>query len=215
LLPEGLSRILEQPVFVWSLSTNMRNLAADLPVHEQTPLLVLESAETYIDETVAQIGLFKEKHPTGRVAVLTDTRRAEDTLRAFQAGANVYLSSSVAPDAFVKALELVMLGETIMPTELLSLRDKTGPMSKDLQFDRCRKLRHRQQHRAKTVRGCRYGEQHILRYLVEGASNKTIAGRMNIAEATVKGPRQGDPAQDRSRQPTQAAIWAINNGARG
>jgi len=41
-------------------------------------------------------------------------------LAAFQAGANAYFLKVVASDAFIKALELVAIGETIVPPELAS-----------------------------------------------------------------------------------------------
>jgi DNA-binding NarL/FixJ family response regulator len=40
---------------------------------------------------------------------------------AFSAGANAYLISVAASDVFIKSLELVMLGETILPPSVLSL----------------------------------------------------------------------------------------------
>ena len=43
-------------------------------------------------------------------------------------------------------------------------------------------------------------EQVILRCITEGASNKCIARTMDITEATVKTPRQGDSSQDPSEK---------------
>ena len=65
------------------------------------------------DDTTKQIALFKEKHGGGRLAVLADHYQLSDVVSAFRAGANAYFSKVTTCDAFVKSLELVMLGERL------------------------------------------------------------------------------------------------------
>lgn len=211
LLREGLSRILEAAGFrIVGCATDVANLTMETCAPQQPLLLVLESSE--IDgEITDQIALFKERHPAARVAVIADKRRADQMLGAFQAGANVYLSRSIGPEAFIKTLELVMLGETIVPAELLSYSPVVvpdpddGPIPSPLEItpppispgEACLRLSSR--------------EDCILRYLIEGASNKIIARRMNIAEATVKAHIKAILRKIRVNNRTQAAIWAVNN----
>ena len=52
----------------------------------------------------------------------------------------------------------------------------------------------------------------ILRCLVEGESNKVIARKMKIADATVKVHVKTILRKIRVDNRTQAAIWAIRNG---
>src|SRR5262249_30127884 len=54
-------------------------------------------------------------------------------------------------------------------------------------------------------------EMVILRGLVRGDSNKAIARRMLIAEATVKVHVKAILSKIKVRNRTQAAIWAMNN----
>src|SRR5260370_26916376 len=68
-----------------------------------------------------QVALFRERHLTGRVAVLADRYEPSDVLSAFKAGANAYFDESTTYDAFLKSLELLMLGETLMPAGVLPL----------------------------------------------------------------------------------------------
>jgi two-component system nitrate/nitrite response regulator NarL len=55
-------------------------------------------------------------------------------------------------------------------------------------------------------------QQSILRCLIQGDSNKTIARKMAIAEATVKVHVKAILRRIRVHNRTQAAIWAMSNG---
>src|SRR6476619_8470323 len=56
-------------------------------------------------------------------------------------------------------------------------------------------------------------EKSILRCLIAGDSNKGIARKIDIAEATVKVHVKGILRKIRVQNRTQAAIWAMNHGA--
>ena len=56
-------------------------------------------------------------------------------------------------------------------------------------------------------------EKTILRCLVEGDTNKSIARKIDIAEATVKVHVKAILRKIRVQNRTQAAIWAMNNGS--
>jgi len=56
-------------------------------------------------------------------------------------------------------------------------------------------------------------EAAIMRALVQGASNKVIAFRLNITEATVKVHVKGILRKIQVKNRTQAAIWALHHQA--
>ena len=58
-------------------------------------------------------------------------------------------------------------------------------------------------------------EKLILRCLIEGDSNKCIARKIDIAEATVKVHVKAILRKIRVQNRTQAAIWAMNNESLG
>jgi two-component system nitrate/nitrite response regulator NarL len=213
LLREGLARILAAAGFriVFSVS-NVRELVwASLSTHQST-LLVID-AEDDQDAAVTQIRLFKEQHPSGRVAVLTDHYRPRDIVAAFQAGANVSFAKFVNCNAFTKALELVMLGETILPPELLLFienrrEDQDYPL---VQTGRASSADALPNAIADTPPRLSIREKCILRCIVDGDSNKLIARKMAIAEATVKVHVKAILRKIRIHNRTQAAIWAMNN----
>jgi two-component system, NarL family, nitrate/nitrite response regulator NarL len=64
----------------------------------------------------------------------------------------------------------------------------------------------------KSLRGLSPREQEILQALVTGASNKMIAIRLGITEATVKVHLKTLLRKIDVNNRTQAAIWAMNNG---
>jgi two-component system, NarL family, nitrate/nitrite response regulator NarL len=113
-------------------------------------------------------------------------------------------------EAFVKALELVMLGETILPLELLSFFRKTLSAEAQLKttqdvvgiapgFPPVKK---------DDLPSLSFRETCILRCIVDGASNKIIARKLDITEATVKVHVKAILRKIRVHNRTQAAIWA-------
>jgi two-component system nitrate/nitrite response regulator NarL len=56
-------------------------------------------------------------------------------------------------------------------------------------------------------------EKAILSCLIEGDSNKCVARKINIAEATVKVHVKAILRKIRVQNRTQAAIWGMNNGS--
>src|ERR1700730_11083163 len=215
LLREGLARILGAANFrvVASVPNVCDVLATSLSRHRSI-LLIIDSGDDP-DAAVTQMGLFKEQHPSGRIAVLTGHYRLTEMVAAFQAGANVYFAKLMNCNGFMKALELVMLGETILPPELLSFigdredvqechpvipeRERIGDMLPSTELDDVPRL---------SVR-----EKCILRCIVEGDSNKIIARKISIAEATVKVHVKAILRKIRIHNRTQAAIWAMNNSS--
>jgi two-component system nitrate/nitrite response regulator NarL len=56
-------------------------------------------------------------------------------------------------------------------------------------------------------------EKSILRHLINGDSNKCIARKIDITEATVKVHVKAILRKIRVQNRTQAAIWGMNNGS--
>ena len=244
LLREGLAHILDCADFevLASASYLDASIAASLP-HHQTILLIIE-ASSDIDSTIRQIESFKERCPAGRVVVLAHLLKLPEMVMAFTAGANAYLVSITTSAVFIKYIELVMLGETILPPSLLNLlysnentsddgNDKLdhqgsgkqapedphtngkGDPSDDNDSDEDLEAIERTQSMVQGTGGPRLSARQrlILRYLIEGDSNKTIARKIHITEATVKVHVKAILRKIRVHNRTQAAIWAMNNGS--
>ncbi len=215
LLREGLAPALVAAEFrILASASHVRDFA-QIQLAQDQPLLLIVDAGEDPEGAIAQIELFKERHPSGRVAVLADHYCQSDLVSAYRAGANAYFLNAMSCGAFIKAIELVMLGETILPPELLSFigdgdehrehsptainRVISADSSPPIGIDAVPRLSPR--------------EKCILRCVIEGDSNKAIARKISIAEATVKVHVKAILRKIRLNNRTQAAIWAINNSS--
>src|SRR5437660_4012982 len=87
LLREGLARILTtRPFRMLHSAASMDD--AFLRRLSQRRFMLLVIAVSDPDATAMQIALFKEKQPSGRVAVVADQYQLDAVLSAFRAGAN-------------------------------------------------------------------------------------------------------------------------------
>src|SRR3984893_13436694 len=210
LLREGLARILTtRPFRMLHSAASMDDAFLRRLSQPRSMLLVIGVSDP--DATAMQIALFKEKQPSGRVAVLADHYNLDAVLSAFRAGANAYFVKVTTCSALIKSLELVMLGETIVPTEILPfiLAHKDDAIDLEVGADaEVLPIAQPSGFRALSIQ-----EKRILRYLVDGSSNKVIARKIDIAEATVKVHVKAILRKIRVQNRTQAAVWAINNSS--
>ena len=175
----------------------------------ENPLLVVGAGHDP-QTAISEIALFKEKCPSGRVAVVARCFGINESLAAFRAGANACFLESTDAVSFVRSLQLLMLGQTIMPAEIFSSffaleRDPepapderaSGAAIKEIAALRGSGRPHLSPQ-----------ERRVLQFLVEGASNKVIARNTESAEATVKIHVKSIFRKIRVQNRTQAAIWA-------
>jgi two-component system, NarL family, nitrate/nitrite response regulator NarL len=219
LLREGLARILGEVDFRVAASAPCVDDGILLAAPQDRPLLLIIDAGDDLRGVVPQVTLFKERRPNGRVVILADHDRPGDLLLAFQAGANAYFIKIAPCNALLKYLELVMLGETILPAKMLSLiLDHTddnqdnhphGVLVPDARTSPEEYL----EADIPDMPRLSDRERSILRYLIEGESNKAIARKIDIAEATVKVHVKAILRKIRVQNRTQAAIWAMSNAS--
>jgi two-component system nitrate/nitrite response regulator NarL len=216
LFREGLAQILDHAGFRIIAS---RPSVADLPDGHRSPpkpVLLIVDAGSDPNLAIREIELFKKRNQLeARIAVMADCVKLDDAISAFRAGASAYLVKNSTGDMFVKFLDLVMRGETILLAGLLSStvdldddQDDTPPPIKttgnsvlllDTDSTGTPELSAR--------------EKCILQCLIMGDSNKAIARKINIAEATVKVHIKAILRKIRVQNRTQAAIWAVNHAS--
>jgi DNA-binding NarL/FixJ family response regulator len=214
LIREGIAKILR--------AANLRIAASlsradDLPPNKLQPhqllFLIVYTGDDF-DVVLEQIELLRDGHPKGRIAIVADHHRLDDMVSAFRAGANGYLVDVMTCDLFIKSVELVAMGETIFPPAFLSFaldpeNDRVGKAV--LRDENAQAMLFRTKDRIAPQLSPR--EQSILQCLIEGDSNKCIARRIDIAEATVKVHVKAILRKIRVQNRTQAAIWGMNNGS--
>jgi two-component system, NarL family, nitrate/nitrite response regulator NarL len=198
---EGLKRILNAAGFrIVGSATRVNDLLLGGPELQSQPILLVINARNDLRSAVRHIELFKERHESGRVVVLADPGQQNEIPAVFRAGANGYLFLGPSLEPFIKALDLVMLGETVLPKAILPLilerEDEVVPATAPETF-------------APQLSG---RERSILRLLAEGLANKVIASKAGISEATVKVHVKSILFKIGAVNRTQAAMWAMNNG---
>jgi DNA-binding NarL/FixJ family response regulator len=214
LLREGLAGILRSANFriLASVSCADDLLPSKPQLHE--PLFLVVHTGDDFGAAVEQIELFRDQHPGRRIAIVADHYHLGDLVSAFRAGANGYFFDFTACDVFIKSIELVMMGETIFPPGFLSfvLDPEGAPLGEAAPRD--------ENNQAMLVRTKNTLVPHlstrenlILRCLIEGESNKCIARKIDITEATVKVHVKAILRKIRVQNRTQAAVWGMNNGS--
>jgi two-component system nitrate/nitrite response regulator NarL len=212
LLREGIAKILR--------SANFRIVASvacadDLPgkVQAEHPLFLIVHTGEDFDFVAGQIEFFRHNYPDGRIAVVADRYRPDELVSAFRIGANGCFVDVMTCDVFIRSLELVMMGETVLPPAFLSY---VVGSEQDRARDRSPGEDEKEPIVAAEIEEpapqLSPRETLILRCLIEGDSNKSIARKMDIAEATVKVHVKAILRKIRVHNRTQAAIWGMNNG---
>ena len=112
LLREGLAGILHSADFriLASVSRADDLLASKLQQQQQQLFIVVHTGDDFA-AAIEQIELFREQHPGGRIAVVADHYRLDELVSALRAGANGYFADVMTCDAFIKSMELPMMGE--------------------------------------------------------------------------------------------------------
>ena len=214
LLREGLARILRSASFriLASVSCADDLVPSKLQLHQ--PLFLVIHTGDDCDAAVERVKLFRNQYPGGRIAIVADHYRLSELVSAFRAGANGYFVDVMACDVFIKSIELVMMGETVFPPAFLSFvldpeRNRLGQAAPRHENDQA--ILVGTENTLAPQLSTR--EKSILRCLIEGDSNKCIARKIDIAEATVKVHVKSILRKIRVQNRTQAAIWGMNNGS--
>lgn len=205
LFREGLKLLLKESAFEIVREIPHISLLQDGELETDRPALILMAIQDELEtgsEEEAELGRICRLTGDTRVVVLSDALSLGQLKSAMKLGAAGYLLRDIAPDALAQSLLLVMLGEKVLPTDLvqilldgseLRVPANGGPITADLSPS----------------------ERRILSRLAHGRPNKVIANEMHISEGTVKVHIKAVFKKIRVRNRTEAAVWALNHGLDG
>jgi two-component system, NarL family, nitrate/nitrite response regulator NarL len=220
LFREGLIRILGAENFqILSAAACIDRPSLEKLSDHESVLAILDASEG-LNAALEQIELIRRLCPTWRIAVLDTNDQLSNAVSMYRAGASAYFVKIASPAALVKSLELVMLGETIVPAAFI-------PFILCREFHDESDVSHHVARRsadgadlqeelpatgegAAAMRQLSPREKTILRYIIEGCSNKVIARKIAISEATVKVHVKSILRKVRVHSRTQAAIWGLS-----
>jgi len=216
MLREGLKHILSSTRFkLHSEGTTRDEIILDQDVPSSSFLVILD-ANLFPSRLTHGILSIKEQYPHARVVILADSFNLDDMKSAFQSGADGYCLASTGCEALIKYLDLVMLGEVVFPSAaFLSAisdtrceADAKEPLAITVLPPHTPLVLETHDSPIRTLSS---RESEILQCLMQGAPNKVIARKLDVAEATVKVHIKAILRKIRVANRTQAAMWAVNH----
>lgn len=123
-----------------------------------------------------------------------------------EAGVDGFCLAAIAPDVLIKSLELVMLGERVLPFGLIRSLIVEAVQADDQRLHDNRVAEGKLADLKASKLSVR--EVEILGRLREGESNKAIARKLDITEATIKVHVKAIMRKIGASNRTQAAMWA-------
>lgn len=172
--------------------------AGDAPA----PALIVYVSSGVIEETARAVDALLGAYDAARLLLLSATMSVEELGACLRMGARGYLLNTISKDALIHSLALIGLGETVFPSDLAhALMSGGEPLADTAESRKLADL---------TLR-----EGDILKCLTEGLSNKQIARRLGIREATVKIHVKSLIGKLGVANRTQAALWGVRAGVRG
>jgi two-component system nitrate/nitrite response regulator NarL len=207
LLRIGLETVLIDGGFnVWHEAIDDASILPE--VQDEAHALFLIDGESHSDAAISMINRIKTRFPDARIVVLAEKFEATAISAAWKAGAHGFCLTNSRREILVGSLELVMLGETVLPSAFVlsmtgSHADHAAPSPEESVE---RSEAYRLSGRRLSVR-----EAQILEYLRQGAPNKVIARQLNLSESTVKVHVKAILKKVGACNRTQAALWATNH----
>ena len=204
----GLTHLLEGTCFaIASTASDPGSFSHLYP--DATPTLVIVDGSDGVNSLAETVTTLKGQYPQARIALIADGSDLSSVKLARSAGVDGFCWSAGGREVLIRSLELVMLGEAVLPTRLMTLLLDMIPVSGELEA----------QDKAGVGRGWSDArlpklstrEAEILHCLTEGAPNKIIARKLDVAEATVKVHIKAILRKIGAANRTQAAMWATTH----
>jgi two-component system, NarL family, nitrate/nitrite response regulator NarL len=197
---EGVRLLLEKTIFKPHTHSMEEG---DITIDIEPDILILFGRDKL--ELSAQIGRLRLHFSEAKIVILTDDGDFKLIASAMDAGASAILLTSISAEDLIKALNAVVADNIFV---IDSRMWPAGTASEEgWQPDWIDSERANRQNQSLSLR-----EVEILGRILEGDSNKQIARRLDIAEATVKAHMKTVLRKIGVSNRTQAAIWAMNNG---
>lgn len=191
----------------------------DIPLEKisGTPLFIVGGrTPCHLADNVRSI---KECHYFSRIVAIGGRSEPEVVLMALEAGAGGYLHEEMTSETLIMALELVLRGETVLPSVVLNslaeyvsaksqagVADASRRNGADLPFISLEQIKQNDP-------GLSTRQTAILQALIDGTPNKMIAHQLRLSEATVKLHVKAVLRKINVRNRTQAAVWAVKQAS--
>jgi DNA-binding NarL/FixJ family response regulator len=241
LLREGLAAILRSADFRILASVSCADDLAPCKIRSQQSLFLFVHTGNSFETVLTQIQYLRNEHPRARIVIVADRYRLAELVDAIRAGANGYfvdILTSVfirslelltftqrAPAflSFVLGPEGTEVGEHVTPND--HNHEVSGTLAEDRRAPHLaggpvgEQVRHNEKRLEIPITPAEDNpypqlserQKSILRCLVQGDSNKSIARKLEITQETVKVHVKAILRKIQVQNRTQAAVWGMNN----
>jgi two-component system nitrate/nitrite response regulator NarL len=208
LLRSGLQQILRGTPFMLAEADTVTGPQLIHDVAPEPALVIIEAHQD-ISRMLEAVRGAKQQSPEARVVVLTDQVDLSFVRLGHEAGVDGFCGAASSPEVLIKSLELVMLGESVVPSAIMHslFSGMTPSPEQSLQNDAAA------QPKLSNLRECKLSvrEAQILSCLMQGSPNKIIARNLDITEATIKVHVKAILRKIGVANRTQAAMWATEH----
>jgi two-component system, NarL family, nitrate/nitrite response regulator NarL len=181
------------------------------PDDGQAVLIYSLTSDEAVEQDLTCILEARRRFPNLRTLVLAATINAATFLQTVAAGVEGLMLKDISGDVLQRAIRLVLLGQHLFPAGLAQhLLTAQNPPAEPVPQAGAAVPRMPIAMGERTLVFSER-EHQILQCLVNGLSNKAIARKHHIAEATVKVHVKGLLRKVQVSNRTQAAIWALNH----
>jgi two-component system, NarL family, nitrate/nitrite response regulator NarL len=205
LLCTGLQHILSETPFASASMVTVTgpDLHRDMT---EPPALVIWVVSPPSGQTPGVIKHVKQHYPEARLVALADHFDLGFVQQGLDAGVNGFCLTGSDREVLITSLELVMLGESVLPGVLVRSVLDGMAVSPEPKFQAHSPAQVESSASRPSSLSAREAE--ILSSLMEGAPNKIIARKLHVAEATVKVHIKAILRKIGVTNRTQAAMWA-------
>jgi len=191
---QGLASILEQSAEFKVVGEANNIKEAISQIGELKPDIIIMDAFRGVGDSIEDIAMIQQKYDKAKVFILTASTREQDFLKALGAGVRGYLSKGAQVPQLLDAVRLVAAdGTVVYSSKVASIFDST--------------IRQANRSGLLSTR-----EKEILTLVSHGLSNKEIANRCYVSEATIKAHLRRITEKMNVKNRAEAVATAIERG---
>jgi two-component system nitrate/nitrite response regulator NarL len=207
LLREGLKHLLADTCFTVSDTVFDEPPPWRPRLHTQPALFIVDASNSSA-RLIEIVRPLKERHGEARIVFVAHDFELGFIRLGLAAGVDGFCLAGSDREVLIKSLELVMMGEKLVPGALI--RSIVSEMASNVEPDQDESMAEALPIDPKMHKLSKR-EVEILTCLMRGEPNKVIAKKLNVAEATIKVHVKAILRKIGAANRTQAAMWATEH----
>jgi len=201
LFREGLRSLLEDQEDIEIVGEAEDGLEATRMVPKLEPTVVLMDINMPVIDGVEATRIILKENEDVRIIILTMYPQDEYVFEALKAGAKAYLLKDTRSKKLLEVIRTVHQGQAVISADMTAVV-----------LDEFRRLANKKEEPKPEFQALTDQERRILTLVAEGASNRDIAGDLNLSERTVKNYLSIIFQKLQVNNRTEAAIRAMRDG---